>query len=123
MSAKILSLVLSLLLVTGSFSRTAAAAVIGTQDALAIESRQALITEVLANLAREEVRQAMIGLGVDPEQATLRVESLDLLELAQLDAELDDLPAGGSVLALIGAVFVVLLILEVTGVTDVFSKL
>jgi hypothetical protein len=32
------------------------------------------------------------------------------------------LPAGGSLLGLIGAVFVVLLILEVTGVIDIFKK-
>jgi len=41
--------------------------------------------------------------------------------LAELNSQLDSLPAGG-VLALIGAVFVVLLILELTGVINVFSK-
>jgi len=122
MFSKILSVTMSMLLVMGSFSTTAAAAVIGTQDALATDSRQSLLTSVQAQLAREDVRQAMINLGVDPEQAAIRVASLDSRELAQLGAQLDSLPAGGSILALIGAVFVVLLILEVTGVTNVFTK-
>ena len=43
-------------------------------------------------------------------------------ELAQLQGQLEQLPAGGSLLALIGAVFVVLLILEVTGVINIFNK-
>ena len=105
MFSKVLSVTMSMLLVMGSFSTTAAAAMIGTQDALATD-----------------VQQAMINIGVDPEQAAIRVASLDSGELAQLDAQLDSLPAGGSILALIGAVFVVLLILEVTGVTNVFTK-
>ena len=122
MFSKVLSVTMSMLLVMGSFSTTAAAAMIGTQDALATDSRQSLLTSVQTQLARADVQQAMINIGVDPEQAAIRVASLDSGELAQLDAQLDSLPAGGSILALIGAVFVVLLILEVTGVTNVFTK-
>jgi uncharacterized membrane protein (Fun14 family) len=41
----------------------------------------------------------------------------------QLSSQIESLPAGGdSVLVLIGAVFVVLLILELTGVIDIFKK-
>jgi len=54
-------------------------------------------------------------------QAQARVASLSDLELAQLDGQLDSLPAGGS-LALVGAVFVVLMILEFTGVIDIFKR-
>jgi len=63
----------------------------------------------------------MIALGVDPGQARLRVSSLSDTELDQLAGELETLPAGGDILALIGAVFVVLLILELTGVINVFK--
>ena len=37
--------------------------------------------------------------------------------------KMQDAPAGGDVLVLVGAVFVVLLILELTGVTDIFKKI
>jgi hypothetical protein len=33
------------------------------------------------------------------------------------------MPAGGSVLAVVGVVFIVLLILELTGVIDIFNKI
>jgi hypothetical protein len=36
---------------------------------------------------------------------------------------MQDLPAGGSALAVIGVVFLVLLILELVGVTNIFTKI
>jgi len=64
----------------------------------------------------------MVSLGVDPVQAQARVAAMSPAELNRLSAELDKLPAGG-ILALIGAVFVVLLILEITGVTHIFTNI
>jgi hypothetical protein len=43
-------------------------------------------------------------------------------ELHQLAVDMRNAPAGGDALALIGAVFVILLILELVGVIDVFKK-
>lgn len=114
---------LSIALVGTSFSGTAAAAVISTQDALSAEVRDARETQVRASLARADVRQAMHQLGVDPADADARVASLSDAELMQLQGQLDRLPAGGDgVLVVIGVVFVVLLILELTGVVNVFNR-
>lgn len=117
--------IVSILVFCMIFTGTAAnvsAAVISTRDALALDVRQELVSDVQARLARHDVQRVMIDLGVDPAQAQLRVNSLSDEELMELDARIDSLPAGGSVLALIGAVFVVLLILELTGVIDIFKK-
>lgn len=123
MMKKIVSLVLSACLLFAGFTTQVAAAVIGTQQAMSIEQRQGSIDHIQAQLQRADVQQAMIELGVDPEQALLRVSSLNDQELAQLQQEIDTLPAGGDgILALIGAVFVVLLILELTGVINIFNK-
>ena len=114
---------LSIALVGTSFSGTAAAAVISTQDALAAEVRDAKETQVRAALARDDVRQAMQQLGVNPADADARVASLSDAELVELQGQLDRLPAGGdSALVVIGVVFVVLLILELTGVINVFNR-
>ena len=40
-----------------------------------------------------------------------------------LAEDLENLPAGGSVLAVVGIVFIVLLILELVGVIDIFNKM
>jgi hypothetical protein len=120
-------IVLSTALVWAGFSTTVAAAVVSTGDAFAMEQSAAgaseRLAEVRAVMARDDVQQAMIRLGVDPVEADLRVAALSGPELAQLQGQLEQLPAGGSLLALIGAVFVVLLILELTGVTDIFKKI
>jgi hypothetical protein len=119
---KMNALILSLVLVFTGFSMQATAAVIATQDALSMDARELRIAAIGDKLARDDVRQAMIELGVDPQQAQLRVASLTDAELQQLDGQLDQLPAGGSALAVIGIVFVVLMILEFTGVIDIFKK-
>jgi hypothetical protein len=123
MTRKIISLILSTSMLFAGFTGQVAAAVVGTQQAMSIEQRQGSIDHIQNQLQRADVQQAMIEMGVDPEQALLRVSSLSDQELAQLNQQIDTLPAGGdSVLAIIGIVFVVLLILELTGVINIFNK-
>lgn len=104
-------------------ANTASAGVIGTQQAMSAELRSAKETRVRSSLARDDVRQAMQQLGVDPVDAEARVASLSDAELLQLEGQLDRLPAGGDALAVIGVVFLVLLILELVGVTNVFNRI
>lgn len=100
----------------------AQAAVIDTRTILATEADSPK-AEVQAFLAREEVREQMVALGVNPDDASNRVAALTDQELTLLQYHINDLPAGSSALALIGAVFLVLIILELVGVTNIFSKL
>jgi hypothetical protein len=105
------------------FQASAAATVIGTQEYLAGLDRAATIDRVQSGFARADVREAMVALGVDPAAAAERVAGLSDAELARVAGQLDELPAGGDLLAVIGIVFVVLLILELTGVIDIFKKM
>ena len=104
-------------------ANTANAGVIGTQQAMSAELRSAKETRVRSSLARDDVRQAMQQMGVDPADADARVASLSDAELLQLEGQLDRLPAGGDALAVIGVVFLVLLILELVGVTNIFNRI
>lgn len=120
MTRKIMSIIMAAILIWGGPVTPSPAGVISTQSLLSGEERSARIDDIQAQLARQDVQKAMVALGVDPDQARMRVASLSDRELAQLDGRLETLPAGG-LLGLIGAVFVVLLILEVTGVINVFK--
>ncbi len=102
--------------------QTASAGVIGTQAYLSGVDRAGQIAQVQSTLSRQDVRNELVRLGVDPVAAGERVASLSDQELAQVSGKLDQLPAGGDLLAVIGIVFVVLLILELTGVIDIFKK-
>ena len=79
---------------------------------------------VLAFLQRDDVRRQLAELGVDPAEAAARVGGLSDGEVRDIAGHLDRLPAGqGAVGALIGAavfVFLVLLLTDLLGLTDVF---
>jgi uncharacterized membrane protein len=76
-------------------------------------------------LAREDVRDALISRGIDPLEAKARVDSLSDAEVIVLADQIEQLPAGGDsflavVLAVAILVFLVLVITDITGATDVF---
>lgn len=121
MYRKTVALILCTALAWAGFATTAGAAIVSTGEAQSLNNQAQRVSAVQAALARDNVQQAMIALGVDPLEAQLRVASLNPQELSQLEGQLETLPAGG-ILGLIGAVFVVLLILELTGVIDIFKK-
>jgi hypothetical protein len=102
--------------------QSATAGIIGTGEILGVTDRRAQLERVRSALAETEVQRQLVALGVDPADAAVRVAALSDAELATLEARLDELPAGGDLLAVIGIVFVVLLILEITGVTDIFKR-
>jgi Family of unknown function (DUF6627) len=118
-----LILAMSLNLVSLGCIPVAQAAVIGTPTFSQSLSRDAQIQRINGFLARDSVRAQMIGLGVDPADAQARVAALTDSELAVLDQRIDSMPAGGDILAVIGIVFVVLLILELVGVINIFKKI
>jgi hypothetical protein len=79
---------------------------------------------VAAFLAREDVREEMVALGVDPVEAVNRVAGLSDAEVRRIAGHLDQLPAGQSAVgAVIGAalfIFLVLLITDLLGLTNIF---
>ena len=102
--------------------QAAMAGALGTQALLQAEQREAAVDRLQSMLEREDVRAMLEERGVAPEDAAERVASMTAEELAAVHKHMDELPAGG-ILGLIGAVFVVLIVLELMGVTNVFSKL
>jgi hypothetical protein len=70
--------------------------------------------------ARESVAAQLIALGVAPDQIDARLAALSAADMQRLATALDEQPAGGSTLGVIGVVFVVLLVLELMGITNIF---
>jgi len=75
-------------------------------------------------ISRQEVQNYFISQGIDPFEAQKRVDSLSDSEAIELAEHAEQLPAGrGAVGIIIGAalvVFLVLLITDILGYTDVF---
>ncbi len=113
---------LSVSLISLGLQTPAAAGIVGTADAIAVTQQQNDLMVVRDALARADVREQMVALGVDPAEVEGRLAALTEGELATLAGNIEQAPAGGDALAVIGIVFVVLLILELTGTIDIFKK-
>ncbi len=81
-------------------------------------------TRVMSFVLREDVGQQLTMLGVEPEEAARRVAGLSDHEIEEIAGRLDELPAGqsavGAVVGAIVVIFLVLLITDLVGLTDVF---
>lgn len=122
MSSRWLVRIICLALLNLGSPVVAEAGLIATLQAVEAGTRSGDLATVNAALAREQVRAQLLALGVDPSQVEARVAALTDGELRALAGKVSEAPAGGDALAVIGVVFLVLLILEAVGVIDVFKK-
>ncbi len=113
---------LSLSVIALGLQQPALAGVVGTAEAVAAARGENPRAVVDAALARQDVRQQLTALGVDPADVEGRLAALSEQEIASLAGQIESAPAGGDALAVIGIVFLVLVILEVVGVIDIFKK-
>lgn len=99
--------------------------VTGTQAQAAMISNQTIVQQLdrqqaVALFNRADIQDQLTQLGVDPELAKSRVAAMSDTEIAQLNQTLADQPAGQDVLGLAFMVFVVLVVTDMLGATDVF---
>lgn len=113
--------VLALAVVNLGFASIAQAGIVGT-DAMVHTQRDSHLAVIQSQLQRADVRAEFAKLGVSDVAIDQRVAAMSDSELAALSKQMQDAPAGGSILVVIGATFVVLLILEWVGVIDIFKK-
>jgi hypothetical protein len=102
----------------------AARAAVVTTDQVLSESGATDRERVLAFLDRADVRDQIVALGVDPAEAAARVAALSDAQVREIAGKIDQLPAGQSAIGVVvGAILVIFLVLLVTdllGLTDVF---
>ena len=99
------------------------AGLIGTQTVLQSETRGALLSKTDKWLAQQTVADELQKMGVDAADVKERMQMMTDDELQTLAAKMDSMPAGAGALEVIGIVFIVLLILELLGVTNIFNRL
>ena len=75
-------------------------------------------------ISRNDIKRSLISRGIDPNEAVARVDSLSDSEVISLADKINQVPAGGDAFgAIIGAaliVFLVLLVTDILGYTDIF---
>jgi hypothetical protein len=92
------------------------AAIVNTDATIAAEKS----SQAQQLLARQDVRQQLIKMGVNPDDAVDRINNMSDQEIAALDGKLNQLPAGGDALSIAALIFLVLLFTDIMGYTDIF---
>ena len=110
-----LAAVVALLMFSASLNHAQAAMISNAAIIQQLDRQQAV-----ALFDRADVQSHLTQLGVDPEQAKSRVAAMSDAEVTQLNQHLADQPAGQDILGLAFMVFVVFVITDMLGATDVF---
>lgn len=97
------------------------AAMVGTAQALAAEQGRVDRDELVSLLQREDLQRQLSALGVDVQHAQERVAALTDAEVTRINERVAELPAGGSALGVVLFIFIVFIITDSLGVTDIFT--
>ena len=96
------------------------AGMIGTEAVVNAAQVQQDRERLHSALSRDDVQAQLLARGVDPAQVQARVDSLTDEEMQTLATEMDQLPAGGSVVGALVLIFLVLLVTDLLGLTNVY---
>ena len=114
-----------LAMLTIAFSITHTSVHAGMIDTKSVINQQSISADKLmikSALAREDVKQALLQHGVNPEEIQLRIDQLTDQELATLASKFDQLPAGGGAAVVLLFTGPVMLMLELMGMTDLTTS-
>ena len=100
------------------------AAMITTDVAVESERAEKSREDLKQLISRENIEKYLIAQGIDPVEVKSRIDSLTDAEAIALADQIEELPAGGGAVGIIiGAaliVFLVLLVTDILGYTDIF---
>lgn len=103
--------------------QSAMAALIGTEDLVSSQKASEARAYITSFLAREDIQQLLMARGIDPVEAQARVGVLTDQEAIHMAETMENLPAGGSIAWIFGLavlVFLVLLVTDLLGYTNIF---
>jgi hypothetical protein len=98
----------------------AQAAMIGNEQIVSQSQSQQTRDGLQQLFEQETARQQLQAWGVNPDQIKSRIDSLTDAELARFNQQVNDLQAGGDVLGILLVIFLVFIITDVIGATDIF---
>lgn len=97
------------------------AAMVDNSQLIADSQQQMTKQEVLSQLDRQDVQDKLVAMGVDIDDAKQRIAQMSEQELAQLAQDFEQMPAGSGVIGALLVIFIVFVVTDMLGATDVFS--
>ncbi|MCL5974948.1 MAG: PA2779 family protein [Gammaproteobacteria bacterium] len=104
----------------GSVTLPAQAAMISTPDVIQSQQSQYEREQLSTMLDRSDIQDKLVSMGVAPESVQERINSMTDFEVAQLNQQINDMPAGSGIVGIIVLLFVVFVITDAVGATDIF---
>ena len=116
---RILTLTVSLLLICAPISQAQAAIIANAQliDQVQLANNKEAL---LQTINRVDLQEQLLVMGVTTVDIESRINQMTQQEIAQLNQQINELPAGGDVLGIILIIFIVFVITDVIGATDIF---
>lgn len=99
---------------------TAQAAFSGTGTLVEDSAGTEQVAQLLQQLQSQQVQEQLRAFGVSPEAVQARIQRMTDQELQQLGSSIGEWDAGGDALGLVAAIFLVFVITDALGITDVF---
>ena len=96
------------------------AAMLSTTDISLTLAGQVSVERLLGELERPQLQMKLVAMGVDPAQAEDRLRRMTDSELQALAANFDSAPAGGSAGGILLTLFIVFVVTDMLGATDIF---
>ena len=122
-SKKLWLQIVSIAIVSTGFGQLSYAGQIETSYLIEAGDRTASLDRIQTLLAADSVAAQLRHFGVEQSAIHERLQGLTTAELVALESELQTQVAGGDIVATFGIVFIVLLILELVGATDIFKSI
>lgn len=96
------------------------AAMVSTDELVSTQQAAMDRQDLAAVLDRADVQQKLVAMGVSLEDVEQRIAMMTDAEVAQLNQQIADLPAGADVVSLLVLLFIVFVVTDVIGATDIF---
>jgi len=117
---KIVIKVLLVCFICVTFQQAALAGMVTTTDIVNDETVLAEKQRLTQLLSSENVKSQLVSMGVDPEDAKMRLDNMTDQEIIAFSSGMNEMEAGSGVLELAVFVFLVLLVTDLLGYTDIF---
>ena len=116
---RILALLLSISLFFFAIGQ-AQAAIVSNSQVITQTQQSNDKNALLQTIMRADVQAQLLGMGVSAADLESRINQLTQDEVTQLSQQLDQLPAGSGAVGLVVMVFIIFVITDVIGATDIF---
>lgn len=103
-----------------SFQQAALAGIVSTEELVDEQLVLAEKQRLIQLFASEQVQSQLVAMGVDAADARQRLDNMTDEEVLEFSARMDEMQAGSGVIGAVVFVFLVLLITDLLGLTDVF---